>query len=231
MLQAAFVFALIGIAFFGSYQASKPPAEAIPMPAQNGSTYVVKEKESLLEKALDPVALVTLLLVFVTWRMATSINEQVRLAREEFNATHRPEIVTREVTWEMVDMDGGEVLDDNAITFALVNRGRNACTIVESVFGLRTNAPDSRALPTGGANLLGRVTLAAGQFDHFRYEIASEVESFAVGSRSLSDCYFRGTIIYEDRARARRRYAFTRICRRGTDRFTATDTQEDEYND
>jgi hypothetical protein len=134
--------------------------------------------------------------------------EALAFTRDEFNATHRPELLIREVTWEMVDMDGGEVVNDDAITFALVNRGRNSCTIVESAFEYRATPPDGRALPTGAANLHGGVSLAAGEFGHFKYEINSENESFVAGARTLNDTYFRGTIIYEDRASVRRRYVF-----------------------
>jgi hypothetical protein len=256
ILQAAFVFALIGVAFFGAYagyRASEYPAYTQANQNAHGIDYPSAIWHWLTHDAAGFFAailcIITSVLAWVTYglfvataalardskeasdKALAASTEATNLARDEFNATHRPELVVREVTWEMVDMDGGEVVNDDAITFALVNKGRNSCTIVESAFGLRIKPPDGRALPTGGANLLGRVELAAGEFGNFRYEMDSESESIVAGARTLEDCYFRGTIVYEDHARTRRRYVFARICRRGTDSFMATAAQEDEYND
>lgn len=152
------------------------------------------------------------------------------LARQEFVASHRPELTVREVGWDRLDMNGGEVTTYDAIMLVIANRGRNPCTIVESAFELRSGLPRG-FLPPLGANALGPLTFEAGQFEARRYLITSEEEGLTVGARTLSDSYFCGTIIYEDSLKVRRRYVFLRICKRGSDDFARTDDPDHEYTD
>src|ERR1700704_2601626 len=76
------------------------------------------------ERPDDKIARYTLWLAGLTGVLSVATlgglaisGHQTNLSRQEFLATHRPELLMRDVTWEMVDMDGGEVVDDNAITF------------------------------------------------------------------------------------------------------------------
>lgn len=256
ILQAAFVFALVGVAFWASYVGYRSSEYLTYAQAQQhaqGVDYLSTIWHWLAHDAAGfftaALCIITGILAWVTYGLFVATATLARdtreasaealiastaatnLARKEFLATHRPELAVREVTWEMVDMDGGELPNDMAITFSVVNRGRSPCTIVESVAGLRSNAPDGRALPTAKGNLLGRIALAPGEFHHFKYAIETEIEGFVVGGRRMLDCYFRGTIIYEDEAHIRRCHVFARVCSRGADRFTATDNPEDEYTD
>ena len=212
-LAIAGAILLVGLQFHpsshGGDHAAGRPAFVKELPASYADAWI------------DPIVLATISLLIVTGLLAIftyllystasetarqakeasaaaleASTEATKLAREDFNATHRPELIIREVSWEMVDMDGGEVVNDEAITLTLVNRGTNSCTIIESAFELRSSPPDGRALSTAGANLLEGVNLAPGQFGHFRYALNAGIEFFAVGARglSLSDCYFRGTL-------------------------------------
>src|ERR1700682_6371750 len=112
MLTVAFLFALIGVAFFAGYAGIRSqtlqPQPTQPPPESGHQRH--QEPEGFWERATgDPVAIATLALVFVTFLMTRAIREQVRLARDEFNATHRPELTVREVAWATFEAgDDGE---------------------------------------------------------------------------------------------------------------------------
>jgi hypothetical protein len=173
----------------------------------------------------------TVALVIATVGLLILAVAQVRQGRAEFNATHRPQISVREVMWAMQEMDGGEISTDDSIMFILSNCGRNSCTIVESAFQLTSGAMHGRTIRTRRHNHLGPVTLAVGEFRVLNYEIVSEEEAFTAGARTLGACYFRGTIVYEDPAKVRRRFVFNRMCEKGSDRFVPTGDPEDEFTD
>jgi hypothetical protein len=157
--------------------------------------------------------------------------DSLALTRDEFNATHRPELIAREVFWGPRNEE---------VRYTLVNRGRNSCTIIESAFELR-GSESGQALRTEGHNEVGEAhrTLAPGQYHGITYAIDSEEESFTAGyvtaasqrSGYLSECFFRGTILYEDATGVRRRYAFTRRCEGTSQTFLPTRKPEDEWND
>jgi hypothetical protein len=236
---AAAVFGLaISFPLAGIYLAThsrQPPQETSSEPPAKESSdsnirHIEKEPESIWHRWFgDPVALGTFALAIAAFWTATIAKTQVRLAREEFLATHRPELAVRALTWEMVEMDGGWTVNDDAVTFLLVNGGRNLCTIRESAISLRMTPLPAWA-ETGGENQLGPVEFAPGQFHLSRHEM-TENEMFIVGARTLNDCYFCGIIVYEDRAAIRRRHVFNRVCRRGDDEFTRTGNPEHEYTD
>ncbi|TAJ37061.1 MAG: hypothetical protein EPO55_19900 [Reyranella sp.] len=176
------------------------------------------------------LAVATIGLGVATYGLYATGEKQIGLTRDQFLATHRPELIVREVGWNMVDMDGGSVVDDSSVVLIVANRGRNPCTIVESALELRSGAPRAFLVPAG-ENVIGRAVFAPGQFEGFRYRITSAEEGLTVGARGMSDCYLRGTIIYEDGAGVRRRYVFTRVCRRGSDDFGGTGDPSHEYTD
>jgi hypothetical protein len=211
-----------------SWEAPQPTASE-PLP-KAGLTYFQKEPEEFWKKWIDPVALGTFMLAVAAFWTARTTQAQVRLGREEFNATHRPELIVREVAWAAQEMDGGTVINDGAMTFTVINRGRNSCSVVESAFELRSNSPDGRALGTNGLNALQGIELASGEFHSFTYDLTYD-ELLSSASRTMHRSYFRGTIIYEDRVHIRRRYVFCRVCARDSDAFTHTDNPEDEYTD
>jgi hypothetical protein len=150
----------------------------------------------------DPVAVATFVLCFITAILAAATfalywstrriaidakqdssaalkasTEATNLAREEFNATHRPELIVREVLWGPRNEE---------IRYTLVNRGRNSCTIIESAFELR-GSESGQALRTGGHNEIieAHRTLAPGQFHDVTYTIDADEESFAIAAAAL----------------------------------------------
>ena len=113
-----------------------------------------------------------LTMVVLVWQ-GRQMKKTVDLARAEFMATHRPEMIVREVAWASQELDGGIVMNDGAIAFTVVNKGRNSGTIVESAIELRSGPPKGIALPSEGLNILPvGVNLAAGQFHSFEHAFA-----------------------------------------------------------
>jgi hypothetical protein len=185
--------------------------------------------------AAGVIAAFTVKLTRATSGQLEKLGESIALARDEFNATHRPELMVREVVW--IPRGGGM----RAIEFTVVNRGRNSCKIVESAFELTSGDLGGRAVRPEGKNEIGPATFVPGQFLPFIHEL-SEDEVFEDGfiepmvdaafqAGSISQCFFRGTIIYEDGVKIRRRYVFTRVCNTGMGSFVPTRRPDDEYTD
>jgi hypothetical protein len=158
MLQVAFVFALIGMASFGSYQgirySEKSPAY---QPAQSEGTKS-GEPESFWERTWhDPVATFTVILCAVTGLLAVvtgglyvataalardskeastqalrASTEATRLAREEFIATHRPKLTLRGAFSEISDPEEGPIV----VRYTVANVGESPTRIVQEIVGL-----------------------------------------------------------------------------------------------
>jgi hypothetical protein len=98
LLTAAFLFALIGVAFFAGglgVRLQSPQEDAAQSSISHGDRDS-KSSDSVWRKTTtDPVAIATLALVIVTFFMTRAIYAQVKLARQEFIATHRPKIRVR----------------------------------------------------------------------------------------------------------------------------------------
>lgn len=173
--------------------------------------------------------------LFVFCWQGIQLKRTVDLSNREFIATHRPELIVREITWARMESGDDGQNGTTAIAFTLVNRGRNFCEIVESVFEYSTTSGNGQAVRTWGHNHLGRVAFERGQFRSFPYQMRSELEQLVVSNRNVGNLshehYFRGTVIYADRAGIQRRFAFTRRCPPGSDRFLRTGDPEDEYTD
>lgn len=172
------------------------------------------------------VALFTLTLWLVT-------NNSVQLAREEFQASHRPRLVIREVRWDWND-------SGSAIAYTLINNGDSECRVVESVLRYRSDIEETGSLDSEGINDIGPVTLKSGEYRFLTAPMISEGEQVVAAANELgflSDHSFRGVIVYSDNAGIRRRMAFRRVCRRASgsqvsQRFEAPDNNEEyEYTD
>ena len=181
------------------------------------------------------VAAFTIKLTRATSGQLKKLGESIALARDEFNATHRPELIVREIVW--IQRGGGM----RAIEFTVVNRGRNSCKIVESAFVLTSGDLGGRSVRPEGKNEIGPASFAPGQFLPFIHELSSDEEmedgfieptvDAAFQAGSMSQCFFRGTIIYEDGVKIRRRYVFTRVCNSRNNNFVSTEHPADEYTD
>lgn len=159
--------------------------------------------------------------------------KQVGLARDQFNATHRPELTVRHVRWAE---------NHTAIAFTVANRGRNTCTIVESAFSYTTSEINN-AVRTEGRNRLGEVVLSTGEFQDFviRFNTAEEafdaaffverVAAAALSDRLINEGFFAGAIVYRDESGIRRRLVFTRRWVRVGGAFHPTGSPDSEYTD
>jgi len=218
MLAAAFLFALVGAAFFGSYagmrsrDAHHPTAQPS---AQSGSTYIVKEPEEIWEKFLDPVAIFTAALALVTYLMARAITEQVRLARAEFNATHRPQIMVHgfDLSHEYRGDEGEAISAD----FVVVNKGTTDAILEDIsgiIFAARHLRPgnEMRSLGHKGHVLTSGETLKGIGIDGTPASAHAAQIEFAHGygetPRRILWCV--GKIIYADRQGRKRETGFCR---------------------
>src|SRR5712691_4649388 len=102
LLIAAFLFALVGVAFFAGGMGARlqyPQEDSANTPAKGEEHWYREEKPGWK----DPLVVVTAVLVIVTGAMAGAIFKQVRLARSEFIATHRPKL--RVFAFQLGDWD------------------------------------------------------------------------------------------------------------------------------
>jgi hypothetical protein len=178
----------------------------------------------------NTIANFTIVLAVVGFVQGAVLIWQTTILNREFLATHRPELFIREIRWDFSASPTDPTDVHEVIAFVLVNRGRSAAKIVASAFKLATSSGDGVSVEIGTENDLGIVSLAPGEFKRFNYT-APGFEAAAQKLKWLSDHFFRGAIVYADRAGIKRRFAFTRKCVRGVDYFLPTGQAEDEYTD
>jgi hypothetical protein len=219
----------IGLAFAAPQQ--QPNGNASTQVAQSGPAG--PSPESREARATEVIAIYTGRLAWLTGVLAvvgivTSglTLWQIRLARAEFLASNRPKLVVRNV-----------IRDNGAEKFAflLINKGKAACTVVESVIVLRANVDDVPIISdTEGINDIGRLRFDQGKARRIEVEPKSEGEevgqtAFDLGF--LESYKIRGVIIYEDDVGIRRRTVFTRILKKGKDVFERVDEPDADYAD
>lgn len=179
-------------------------------------------------------ALATMAMAAFTLFLWLVTNKSVRLAREEFHASHRPRLVVRDVRWNWDD-EG-----NTFINYTLINCGENLCRIEESLLRYRSDLEASDPLDSSNFNEIGPITLKSGEYRFFSCPMVSEGEVLAAKAAELgflSDHSFRGVIVYSDALGIRRRMTFRRICKRVhgvkvSQRFVApADNDEYEYTD
>jgi len=191
--------------------------------------------ETIWQKTIsEPVAyytgwltLFTLVLASIGIAQSISINDQTKLARDEFLASHPPELVMRDVRWTN-NIDKVDI-----IAFTLANRGGSTAEIVESIFRPRSSLNETEVLETEGRNELP-ISLAPGEFRAITTEMTStgeQVMAAALAMQIFEDHYFRGTIIYAAPSGIRRRMVFTRKCKKSELHFTKVDNPDLDYTD
>lgn len=103
VLAALLVIGLFGVVLVSTATHVPPqPPQLYPCQNDNHHTSAHKPKQNNEEgfwkrAALDPVAVATLILAVVTFLMTLAVIAQVGLARQEFNASHRPRIRIKHV--------------------------------------------------------------------------------------------------------------------------------------
>jgi hypothetical protein len=188
---------------------------------------------SMTAIATVAIAAFTLTLWRATTEQGRLTRESIQLARDEFNATHRPRISVRGFRTLAETVGDAEV----STTFIYANVGDLPAKIVE----IRTNVTIDRTLPSGlifVRHKIEHVTLASG-----------EKETFAINDNSMemhfhrttnqdrppssvpSTAYVTGVIVYEDTAGRRRETGFCRVNNDGIDRWLLAEHSEYEYQD
>jgi hypothetical protein len=126
-------------------------------------------------------------------KAAVELNE---ISSREFNATHRPHLIMRDVC-----------LDGNDILYLLINKGDAEATIVESWIMVEYVPKNKslRPLRSYGHDCLGQLHFAVGQMIDRTYTPREPLNFF-----SSMELDFVGTIVYADRENQRRRTVFRR---------------------
>jgi len=160
------------------------------------------------------------------WWASTSqydlLEKQIALARDEFNATHRPRLVVREVYWEP-DNSG-------AVTYILGNEGSSSAKMVEH--HVEFGRTDDRPITPSGMNITDDWTLARGRSESLTFTIGEngQFELGAFQEGGLESVKFQGLFIYSDKSGNLYRSVFKRVCRKGGTAFSRTGNPDDEYS-
>lgn len=180
------------------------------------------------------IAFFTIVLAWTSYCQARLIRRSIDLARDEFNSSHRPRIVVRDVWCE----------PPGNISYMLFNTGDTTARVVES-WVLAEFIPSNQAirpLRSAGHNDLGQIRFAAGEMKDLTYSAPSEVSAYmlvpdmmriATEDRGpmVGDFYFTGAILYADDAGNLRRSVFRRRWDKDRKCFVRLDDSDQEYAD
>lgn len=181
------------------------------------------------------MAIFTYVLIRVSSRQARLISDQVRLGREEFNATHRPEISI--LSLEPIH----EATEDEkvAVQVMYVNKGRSVARkiLVEAHISQRPLPLQSNISLGGrpGATNVVKPDLKSGMKDYFLVESeilsrSAVVQGMAESrGQGVSSIVCIGRISYYDGLEGRRETGFCRIYDSRSERWGPIDNAEYEY--
>ena len=176
--------------------------------------------ETILDRALGaPIAFFTLLLVYFTGVLAVVgigqgllASEQIALARDEFNATHRPEIIIHSVKYAPeVHKSGDEDLDKIGAQVIFFNKGTGDATLKSINYNIEIRtAPLNRdiVLPSHAPR---RADLASGYGDWVQCVSDIEIRMKRLTGDDSSGVVLIGKIIYEDGRGLPRQTGFCRV--------------------
>lgn len=166
-IGVATAFLVLSIYGSPSYQAciAKPKKTESPQPQNEGLSHLavtlwrselVRCSGEFIDANRDSlVAVATVVIAIFTITLWGSTYRQVRLSRDEFNATHRPHI--KVLQFETVtEVKHGDHLVSACITY--VNRGVSSATITEIASAIVTNSDQSPLRP--GATFTHKQTMA-----------------------------------------------------------------------
>ncbi|MHB1210596.1 MAG: hypothetical protein ACYC1I_12965 [Acidimicrobiales bacterium] len=172
-------------------------------------------------------ALATIYIAWFTLELRNSTDklwgasrEQMKLARSEFLATHRPDLVVRSFLFTKLPdaPDDTSLTDTYQITFWIANRGRSPASLISSrfqtFFGLTGLVPGRNELllnPLAPWND-ARATIAPGA--NIQHDVTGQASSVRLAAIDMgmdkTDLYFLGRIVYEDSEGTRREIGFGR---------------------
>lgn len=229
MLLMAFAFALVGAAFFSGYAGMRSQI-VTHAPASNDA----HDQEDWKKFTDEIIAYATLALALANFIMAGAVVRQAKLARDEFNATHRPKIILREAFIAPLPQDGQPI----QVAYSLANVGVGPAIIIESLIDIcvRSNIDDvfHRVMPSDSQNMIGREKLVAGS--HLLKGFANT--GVVWDTRAKMDyvpahlgIFFSGMVVYSDAAGTRRRTAFHCRYYHDRQRFYPSDDPQLNYAD
>ena len=190
------------------------------------------------------LAIATIGLWYFTWRMARATRDAAMLARDEFNATHRPQLRVRNVVVKGARQGHGSFPLDAfhpgfplSGQFYVANVGSGPAEIVEShcdvLWGLDRLPMERPYEGENGNNPLGKITIPAGASCPAQFLSSENFPGLKFDAFDRSEVYVMGWIEYLDSQHVRRRTAFCRRYwgREGNFRFYAVDDPDYEHEE
>jgi hypothetical protein len=212
--------------------ATLPQSQAQPAKvAQSGGEQKAGDPNQQIADYTFWLTILTGVLAVVGGVQGVLIWRQIRLARDEFNATHRPRLIVRDVS--VITDDGFK------IQYLIVNAGDAEATIIESWIKCELLAPyeTPRNLMSAEHDDIGHVRLTTGRPIYFTLSPAKVFVDHmlspfgAFASRGDERLYFAGALLYRDAAGNQRRSVFRRFYNRGLSQFERLDNPDYEYSD
>lgn len=196
-----------------------------------------EECKTFWERATsDPVALFTLVLALSTVVLAVSTillwnttSHQLRIARRDFIATHRPRVIVRFIQG-LYYTDGGQ----QAINVTLVNIGVGRAVITALGSDLARRGEDGNWSPPGvsaTAKPYPPITLGSGERHSFEVAVPYTDLHIAADALDIYEWCAVGEIKYKDDNGIIRETGFFRVYDKKTNRFIPSPNADEEYQD
>lgn len=171
------------------------------------------------------IAAFTIVLAIVTRRQGLLTREAIKLARDEFNATHRPKLRVRRMRPHATDCT------PVAVQYVMVNVGETTAIIKRHEITLCTQPDDSGAKQTPQSITLDCLQLKGGESRLFFKNIDIDTQYDFGWSMANSILKIRGIVEYEDGAGTTRRTGFLRTYDDKLGCFRKSGDTEEEYED
>jgi hypothetical protein len=218
---------------------AKDHDECVAYAKQNHSDdSACKENETLWERGLsDPIAYETMWLALFTWALASVgviggilTYEQIRLARDEFNAANRPEIVIHSVKYApRVHKSGDTDLDRIGAQVIFFNKGTGNATLKSINYSIEQRLSPLESDIVLPSHTPRRADLVSGRGDWVKCESDLEIRMARMASDKASRVFLIGKIIYEDQRGLARQVGFCRVFGGSPQRRTWDRVDEPEY--
>jgi len=157
--------------------------------------------------------------------------ESVKLARAEFNATHRPRIAVRSIGWTV-----SPTKKTASISFQYVNIGDSKGWVTEIHYGLMITGAEPASDPQLIEEKMGRTEMFIGQRKTFVFNSRELFNMWQIATTRPSSemdqtAYLIGQIVYTDIDGRRREMGFCRVTQGTSHRWAVVKDSEHEYCD
>lgn len=184
--------------------------------------FFICEAETLNANTGALTALATIAIAVFTLTLWVVTGESVRLARDEFSASHRPKLLLRDASaWPARKLDSGERIE---VTYTIVNVGDTPCRIIQSATNLEfTQGGVALLLVSLHRNVVTQIRLEAGESSpetHKDETLSWNINTFGYYPNNPDvGLWFSGHIVYVDDRKVMREMAFRRRYNPGIRRF------------